>query len=78
MKTRDSSGGGSVIPTDREQGVCEDCHAWCPMNAENKVGECRLRAPQVIIRYDAPMTVWPWTKPHDWCCEGSFSLPERT
>ena len=69
-----------MIVTDREQGICEDCACWCPKGTEHttpKVGECRLHAPLVIVRYDSPQTLWPWTKADDWCCEGSFTLPVK-
>ena len=60
------------------RGACGTCRFWEPFishKAETFQGECRLRAPQVVIDKDGEtpfsrqVTAWPRTAHIDWCGE---------
>lgn len=56
--------------TDAQIGNCEDCACWSHEPPAAR-GQCRRYAPAQVERYERLFTVWPMTRPENWCAEFS-------
>lgn len=48
---------------------CTTCAAWQPQNDDERMGECRRRAPRPADPRGVTRRVWPSTGWADWCLD---------